>query len=211
VQRQLPPQRGRGQIFRLFDFLEGLPAQTGGASSLQGAMWEYVHQTKRRGLMLILSDLLYPDGYEEGLKLARYHHFDPFVIHILSDDELMPAVRGDARLVDAETQQAVEVSVDGPALEAYARARDGFLGGLEVLAAAVGVLALARPQVVLPAAGGLATVLVMDTSASMRATDVAPSRFEAARAAAVAEVARGAGPVMVVDAGPQPHAVTGFV
>ncbi|TMJ07123.1 MAG: DUF58 domain-containing protein [Bacillati bacterium ANGP1] len=131
VQRQLPPQRGRGQIFRLFDFLEGLPAQTGGASSLQGAMWEYVHQTKRRGLMLILSDLLYPDGYEEGLKLARYHHFDPFVIHILSDDELMPAVRGDARLVDAETQQAVEVSVDGPALEAYARARDGFLGGLE--------------------------------------------------------------------------------
>jgi len=131
VQRQLPPQRGRGQIFRLFEFLEGLPAQTGGASSLQGAMWEYVHQTKRRGLMLILSDLLYSDGYEEGLKLARYHHFDPFVIHILSDDELMPAVRGDARLVDAETQQAVEVSVDGPALEAYARARDAFLGGVE--------------------------------------------------------------------------------
>src|SRR5438552_8789163 len=78
---------------------------------------------------------------------------------------------------------------------------------LQLLTAAVVVLALARPQVVLPAAGGLATVLVMDTSASMQATDVAPSRFEAARAAAVAEVARGAGPVMVVDAGPQPHAV----
>src|SRR5207244_523500 len=82
---------------------------------------------------------------------------------------------------------------------------------LQLLTAAVVVLALARRQVVLPAAGGLATVLVMDTSASMQATDVAPSRFEAARAAAVAEVARGAGPVMVVDAGPQPHAVTGFV
>ena len=82
---------------------------------------------------------------------------------------------------------------------------------LQLLTAAVVVLALARPQVVLPAAGGLATVLVMDTSASMQATDVAPSRFEAARAAALAEVARGAGPVMVVDAGPQPHAVTGFV
>ena len=82
---------------------------------------------------------------------------------------------------------------------------------LQLLTAAVVVLALARPQVVLPAGGGLATVLVMDTSASMQATDVAPSRFEAARAAAVAEVARGAGPVMVVDAGPLPHAVTGFV
>lgn len=131
VDRMLPPQRGRGHVFRLFEFLNDLPVRTGGPSSLRGAMWDYVHQTKRRGLLLVISDLLYPDGYEEGLKLARYHHFDPFVIHVLSDDELMPAVRGDARLIDAETQQAVEVSVDGPALEAYARARDAFLGGLE--------------------------------------------------------------------------------
>src|SRR5438034_774447 len=203
VQRQLPPQRGRGQIFRLFDFLEGLPAQTGGASSLQGAMWEYVHKTKRRGLLLIISDLLYPDGYEEGLKLARYHRFDPFVIHVLSDDELVPAVRGDARLVDAETQQAMEVSVDGPALEAYARARRqdvpissvllwqrarqdllahmpvrrlerSLLLLLQLLVASLVVLALARPQLALPAASGPATALVMDTSASMQATDVVP-------------------------------------
>ena len=131
VERLLPPQRGRGHIFRLFEFLHGLPTPAEGRSSLREAMWEYVHKTKRRGLLLIISDLLYPDGYEEGLKLARYHHFDPFVIHVLSDDELVPVVRGDARLVDAETQQAMEVSVDGPALEAYARARDAFLSGLE--------------------------------------------------------------------------------
>src|SRR5438046_8143092 len=31
VQRQLPPQRGRDEVLRLFDFLEGLPAQTGRA------------------------------------------------------------------------------------------------------------------------------------------------------------------------------------
>ena len=81
---------------------------------------------------------------------------------------------------------------------------------LQLLAASLVVLALARPQLALPAASGLATALVMDTSASMQATDVVPSRFEAARAAALAEVARSAGPVMVVEAGPQPHAVTGF-
>ncbi len=82
---------------------------------------------------------------------------------------------------------------------------------LQLLTAALVVLALARPQVAVPATGGPATVLVLDTSASMQATDVAPSRFEAARAAALTETARTAGPLMVVDAGPQPHAVTGFV
>src|SRR2546427_11576544 len=81
---------------------------------------------------------------------------------------------------------------------------------LQLLAASLVVLALARPQLALPAASGLATVLVMDTSAGMQATDVIPSRFEAARADALAEVARSVGPVMVVEAGPQPHVVTEF-
>src|SRR3989454_5295823 len=81
---------------------------------------------------------------------------------------------------------------------------------LQLLAASLVVLALARPQLVLPAASGLATALVMDTSASMQATDVVPSRFEAARAAALAEGARSDGPGMVVGAGPPPPAVTGF-
>ncbi len=82
---------------------------------------------------------------------------------------------------------------------------------LQLLAAALVVLALARPQAILPAAAGPATVVVLDTSASMQATDVTPSRFDAARADALAEIARSTGPVMVVEAGPQPRAVTGFV
>ncbi len=131
VQHVLPPHRGRGHIFRLFDFLSGSAQAAGAASSLARAMWEYAHQTRRRGLLVIISDLLYPDGYEDGLKLARYHHFDPFVIHVLSEDELAPPVRGDARLVDVETHDAVDVSVDGPALDVYARTRDDYLGDVE--------------------------------------------------------------------------------
>jgi uncharacterized protein (DUF58 family) len=131
VQHVLPPHRGRSHIFRLFEFLGALPGPGQGVSSLAQVMGQYVHQTKRRGLLVIISDLLYPDGYEEGLKLARYHRFDPFVLHVLSEDELLPTVRGDARLVDVETGQAVEVSVDGPALEAYGRRRDEYLTGIE--------------------------------------------------------------------------------
>lgn len=125
----LVPHRGRGQVFRLFDFLSGV--RGGGSSDLRRAMWEYLHQTKRRGLLILVSDLLFPDGYVEGLKLARYHRFDPFIIHVLSDVELTPSLTGDLKLVDVESQAAVEVTVDGPALEAYGRARDAYLRDLE--------------------------------------------------------------------------------
>ena len=49
----------------------------------------------------------------------------------------------------------------------------------------VGIVALARPQatVLLPSAHGT-VILVLDTSGSMRAGDIRPSRFEAAKAAA---------------------------
>ncbi len=82
---------------------------------------------------------------------------------------------------------------------------------LQLLVATLVALALARPHAMLPASGGPATVVVVDVSVRMQATDVAPSRFEAARAAALAEIARSPGAVMVVRAGPQPRAVTGFV
>jgi len=82
---------------------------------------------------------------------------------------------------------------------------------LQLLAVSIVVLALARPYLSLPAGGGPAIVLVLDTSASMQATDVAPSRFEAARAQALSEIARSGGPAMIIEAGPLARAVTGFV
>jgi len=127
--RVIPPHRGRGQVLRLFEALDALEGR--GTSDLRTAMWEYVHQTHRRGLLVLISDLLFPGGFEEGLKLARYHRFDPFVIHVLSDDEIAPQAAGDLSLIDVETQAKVDVSLDGPALEAYGKARDAYFAEIE--------------------------------------------------------------------------------
>ncbi len=127
--RVVPPHRGRGQVLRLFEALGELEGR--GTSDLRTAMWEYVHKTHRRGLLVLISDLLFPNGFEEGLKLARYHRFDPFVIHVLSDDEIAPQAAGDLSLIDIETQAKVDVSIDGPSLEAYARARDAYFAEIE--------------------------------------------------------------------------------
>ncbi len=123
------PGRGRGGAFHLFDFLGSL--EPGGSSDLSAALNEYAHRTRRRGLLVLLSDLLMPGGVGEALKVARAHRFDLFVIHILSDEDLTPALAGDLRLVDSETGAAVDVTVDAQALSAFARERDRYLADLE--------------------------------------------------------------------------------
>jgi len=123
------PGRGRGGAFHLFDFLGSL--EPGGSSDLSAALNEYAHRTRRRGLLVLLSDLLMPGGVGEALKVARAHRFDLFVVHILSDEDLTPALAGDLRLVDSETGAAVDVTVDAQALSAFARERDRYLADLE--------------------------------------------------------------------------------
>jgi uncharacterized protein (DUF58 family) len=123
------PGRGRGQALPFFRFLGELTP--GGSSDLAAVMREYAHQTRRRGLLVIVSDLLMAEGVEEGLRLARGHRFEPFVVHVVSEEDLAPALAGDLRLVDSETGAAVEVSIDGGALRTFARTRDAYLGGLE--------------------------------------------------------------------------------
>lgn len=81
---------------------------------------------------------------------------------------------------------------------------------LQLLAAALLVGALARPQVRLHGASGMGTVVVVDSSASMQARDVAPSRFAGALAQAHAVVDAARGPVMVVDAAASPRIVQRF-
>lgn len=81
---------------------------------------------------------------------------------------------------------------------------------LQLLGVALVVLALAQPQLPLRTLAGGATVIVMDVSASMQATDVRPSRFEAARREALAVLETAGGPVMVITAGPVPRIAMPF-
>jgi Ca-activated chloride channel family protein len=77
---------------------------------------------------------------------------------------------------------------------------------LQLLALLALSIALARPAVTIMGDGARKVVVVLDTSASMKARDVAPSRFEAVRGEALQLVRRlGEGAeVMVIESGVQP-------
>jgi uncharacterized membrane protein len=78
---------------------------------------------------------------------------------------------------------------------------------LQLLALSALALALARPTATVMGHGAQKVIVVLDTSASMRSSDVAPSRFEVARREALAFVrSLGVGAeVMVVEAGISPR------
>ncbi|MGH7262419.1 MAG: vWA domain-containing protein, partial [Candidatus Rokuibacteriota bacterium] len=83
---------------------------------------------------------------------------------------------------------------------------------LQLLALLALAVTLARPVVTVEGRGSQRTVLVLDTSASMRATDVSPSRFAAAQREALAFVKQlpSGAEVMVIEAGIQPRALIPF-
>ncbi len=77
---------------------------------------------------------------------------------------------------------------------------------LQLLALLLLTAALARPTATLQGTGAERLILVMDTSASMKARDVSPTRFREAqyRAAALISAAGRGAEIMVIEAGSQP-------
>ena len=119
----LPPQfgpvRGRGHALRLFEWLGGLQAR--GATDLNAGLRAYAVAASRPGLVVLISDLLSPSGYAEGLTRLAARGHGVAVLHTLSPDEVEPPLAGDLRLRDVETGEPQEVTVDGGTRALYRR------------------------------------------------------------------------------------------
>ncbi len=111
LQPRFGPVRGRGHALRLFGWLEGLEAA--GATDLNGSLRAYAVAGGRPGLAVLISDLLSPAGYLEGLSALAARGHEVAVIHVLAPDEVEPPLAGDLRLLDVETGAVEEVTVDG--------------------------------------------------------------------------------------------------
>jgi len=123
------PTRGRNQFLPMAEFLAGIvPA---GPTRFSQSLTQYALRAKDSGVAIVVSDFLDPEGYESGLRALMERRFDIHVIHLLSSDELHPSFGGDLELVDAESGEVREVSVDAETLRAYERQLAGFLAGIE--------------------------------------------------------------------------------
>jgi uncharacterized protein (DUF58 family) len=118
--------RGKSQFHKVLDFLRS-PPPLEGTTRFMDTMRMFAQRIKRRGLVFILSDLLDPAGYQEALDLLRHSRFEIDVIHVLDLAELRPNLRGDLRLIEVETQTALEVTAHDTLLRRYEQEVDRFL------------------------------------------------------------------------------------
>ncbi|MBN1311038.1 MAG: DUF58 domain-containing protein [Anaerolineae bacterium] len=113
------PVRGRGQTLSMLTWMEHL--QTDGTTDLNAALADYAVRGGRVGLVLLIGDMLSPGGYRDGLNALQGRGHEVTILHLLSPDEVEPAVVGDIRLIDSETGAGQDVTVDGAMRDLYAR------------------------------------------------------------------------------------------
>lgn len=120
IAARLPPTRSKGRIFGVFEFLRGVQAE--GLTDLARAARTFVAQNKRRGVVILISDLFDPAGFETALNTLRYAKFEPYVIQLTSAVDRADDVYGDVVLVDSETGEEREVTLTTSLLAQYKKA-----------------------------------------------------------------------------------------
>ncbi len=112
----LRPLRGKSRVFEVFDFLSTPRRER--LTGLAAAVREYAARLRGLGPHILVSDLMDP-GYLDALRDLAGTRCQLSVLHVLAPDELDPDVAPDARLVDRETGQPVDVSGDDDLVDRY--------------------------------------------------------------------------------------------
>ena len=86
-----------------------------------------------RGVLLLISDFLFSDGFEKGLRSVAGRGFDVYALQLLAPEEIDPArhgVLGDLRLVDSESAAEVEVTASSAVVQQYRERLDAHVASL---------------------------------------------------------------------------------
>lgn len=121
--------RGKGKVKVLFPFLTEL--ENGGETDMRRAMKRYVALERRRGVVVVISDLYDREGVVPALRYLKSRRHELFVIHVMDKDEVDPPLRGDLRLVDSETGAHKDITVTDALRQRYKQAFEGHAHAVE--------------------------------------------------------------------------------
>jgi len=116
-QKTSPVFRGRRSLWRMLDHLEAIAPQD--AVPLAEGVKDFCLRNSGKGILVLITDLMEKTGYEAALRYLVSQDLDVYVVHVLSAEELDPAVRGDLRLVDCEDGDVAEITASGALIRRY--------------------------------------------------------------------------------------------
>jgi uncharacterized protein (DUF58 family) len=124
-----PVLRGRRGVWRMLDYLDGIEA--GETASLAEGVKNFCVRNSGKGIVVLISDLMDKNGYEAALRYLVSQRMDVYVIHVLSQEELDPDVKGDLKLVDVEDRDIAEITVSAPLLARYKSTLNALVSGAQ--------------------------------------------------------------------------------
>ncbi len=117
LQAEGRPLRGRSGIHRIFKFLG--KASAGGLTDIERAA-RALPPARAGAITVLITDLWNPAGLAGPLARLAHGGGEVHVLHVVDPRELSAnALQGDLTLVDAETGEELNITVDKPARERY--------------------------------------------------------------------------------------------
>ncbi|NOH13358.1 MAG: DUF58 domain-containing protein [Chloroflexi bacterium] len=113
------PARGGHHLMKALSFLESL--ETSGSTDINASLHNFSLARQRPGLVVLISDLFSPNGYESGVSALQSRGHEVVLIHVLAQDELDPHLAGDLQLIDVETGAKQEISLDNNLRRKYSQ------------------------------------------------------------------------------------------
>jgi len=130
--------RGSAKILGFLRSLEG--AQTSGRDTcFTNCARVFQARHRRRGLVIVLSDFFFPDGFEEGLRFLQFHRHDVYCLQIQDDADTKCPWKGDADLECVETLQRKRVTISPREARQYEQAVADWNESLRVFCARSGI------------------------------------------------------------------------
>ena len=108
--QELSGGRGRERILGIMRFLQALSA-AGQQTQFGRSVQDFLRHTPRPGLVIVISDLLDPAGFAQGLDQLRHRRFDLHVVQLFDPRDANPQLLGDVELEDLETGEVRQVRI----------------------------------------------------------------------------------------------------
>jgi len=113
--------RGRGNVLPLLRGLEH--AQTHpGDTRFNACCRVFQARHTRRGMVLVLSDFLFPEGFDDGLKFLGFHGHDVYALQVQDKQDTECDLKGDVDLECVETLARQRVTVSPREAKMYEQA-----------------------------------------------------------------------------------------
>ncbi len=143
---------GRAAFQRLLAWLADRPAVEGAGTDLVKALRHLSGRRLRRGLCIVVSDFLDPEGPAAVVNALKSLRHDLLLIRVVHPGEIRPKLQGEVEVVDSETGESMSVHVDDTLLGRYEAAYREFETQLTDLARSRrgGYLAVRTDQPTLP-------------------------------------------------------------